>query len=193
LQANEIDIEDLLPVFGSLLHKRQYLRDIPVPILKGVPGAGKSLLISYYVDLIGLENVATLSKSKTFKFENFIEKQLGNLEDMDPNDIKSEDLKNMFEGVSMIVDRKYKSMIKVSVPRFVGSTNIGLDVYRDEDKQALLDRCVIYCFKEPLKDNDLIKKISIEMPSLIINANKAFMINRNKKKLFLKIQNKYNL
>jgi phage/plasmid-associated DNA primase len=68
---------------GALLHEREYIRDVPTPILYGSPGTGKSFLVSLYNKLLGAENMGYLSASKLFAFQDLVNKRLGAFEDIE--------------------------------------------------------------------------------------------------------------
>ena len=171
---NNIDIHKFKVVIGSLLRVRKYERDILVPLLTGVSGAGKSLVARQYANLVGAEYVGQVSQSQVFAFAGLTETILAVMDDIDWSQ-NTEQIKILLEGAKFKTDRKHRSRVDVPAQRVIITSQTNFTkILNSPDRSAYKGRVEEFKFEVKLT-NYRAKELIQEFPAFVIEANERFL------------------
>jgi hypothetical protein len=153
----------------------------------------------------GEENVGILSGSKNFALENLVNKELAILDEYKFNKKRRETDLKLFEGQIILEDVKYDNLQKIKELNLIVLSNYNINPKEVNDfmftkytDEALFNRTELIEFikheniRNPINiSSELIKKLDIENPYILIFCNRIYHKNfiKNKGKTKNKIIN----
>lgn len=156
LDFNRINKKDFLEAVASVMDRSA--PKINTLLFKGPPNAGKTLIGSSICEsLVSMCNLSKISGKSTFEFSPMIGVRCCLINEPSLSDETVELAKNLFEGIRVSIEVKYRTPQSVDRTPIIVCTNSPLAFltrHREVNERALLARCRVFEFHEfsELKD-----------------------------------------
>lgn len=181
LQYNVSEIVEFLSYLGMIFSTNyEEMKKKRVLFIFGESNTFKTTIIAeLFINFYGQENVAFLTQSKNFPFQNFENKMIAVLDEFKYYDTLHTEYLKLFENREIIIDKKFKDAIVVNPLNIVIISNEDfIQNQNDVDKQkALQNRIKTFTFhKNFLKnlDDQLKEKFSEENLDIVIFVSKFY-------------------
>jgi hypothetical protein len=159
-----------------------------------------TLIVNTMTNYFGMENIALMTKSSNFPFQNFENKTIGILDEFVYNEYLHEEYLKLFEGRQIIIEKKFKDPVIIEPINIIIISNENfLEKNIDEDKKHALEnrlntiffsKSSFAFFEENI--NDKLKKEEIEIVIFIVKVYFEHLCNYKLKKNITYLENQIN-